>query len=283
MSTSNAKPRRKKRWSEAATAQTANQAEPGAAVQAEFQRPAPSLRRDDLLLISGIGPVTEMALNSIGIARYQDFAGYTPESLAQALQARFGISVPTAMIESQDWIGAALALARQKVISAPGTNAPEPAFGAQFSSRVAGQSQTRAPEQGAKDEKSKDATTPHDGIQIQKVSVTPSTSPAATEQSSENLLRAEINWTWAGDRARQGLAERIPLCFQIHAIHAEAGTARLLAAHSRLWSLDEREETIVIEFQAPLAGRYVLHTVVFSLHDPSMMVFQKGPRLHVVS
>jgi predicted flap endonuclease-1-like 5' DNA nuclease len=82
-----------------------------ALAQPEDKKPAaqpadlPSSFRDDLLAIEGIEPTIEMALNSIGIRRFADFQGYTPETLARALQARAGISVTAETIAAQDWIG----------------------------------------------------------------------------------------------------------------------------------------------------------------------------------
>ncbi|MCI0698792.1 hypothetical protein L0337_43175 [candidate division KSB1 bacterium] len=90
---------------------------PNAQSQVETAR-AFSLRpRDDLLNIEGIDPTMEMALNSIGIHRYSDFRGYSPESLAQALLGRTGISVSVDAIASRNWIGWAEILAAENPAS----------------------------------------------------------------------------------------------------------------------------------------------------------------------
>ncbi|MGH7597209.1 MAG: hypothetical protein ACREOI_12710, partial [bacterium] len=63
--------------------------------------------RDDLTVIDGINPVIEMALNSIGVRTLSDFAGYSPEILAQALQRRTGLAVTAEAITRQNWIASA--------------------------------------------------------------------------------------------------------------------------------------------------------------------------------
>lgn len=67
--------------------------------------------RDDLTLIDGILPQTEMALNSIGIHKYSDFKNYSPESLSTLLQQRAGIEISAESIENQKWNESALLLA----------------------------------------------------------------------------------------------------------------------------------------------------------------------------
>jgi predicted flap endonuclease-1-like 5' DNA nuclease len=77
-----------------------------------FEAPALSVQqRDDLLNIDGIDPMTEMALNSIGIRQFADFQRHTPETLAQALQERTGLAISAESIARQDWIGSAAILA----------------------------------------------------------------------------------------------------------------------------------------------------------------------------
>lgn len=83
----------------APTAQMDYEKEPG------HQAASPVSFRDDLVLIDGIDPTLEMALNSIGIQRFADFRDYTPETLAQALQDRTGVPVSAETIAKQDWIG----------------------------------------------------------------------------------------------------------------------------------------------------------------------------------
>lgn len=74
----------------------------------------PSIQRDDLLKIESIKPITEMALNSIGIRQFSDFQNYTPLSLSKALQTRAGIAICAEIIESQKWIEHAQLLAEKK-------------------------------------------------------------------------------------------------------------------------------------------------------------------------
>src|SRR5512145_1058300 len=74
--------------------------------------------RDDLLLIEGIDPAVEMALNSIGVQRFSDFGGHSPQSLSQALQERAGVDIPAATIARLDWLGWAELLAAEKTAKA---------------------------------------------------------------------------------------------------------------------------------------------------------------------
>jgi len=68
---------------------------------------SPIARRDDLVNIEGIDPATELALNSIGIRKFADFRGYTPETLARALREHAGLDIAATTIAIQDWIGGA--------------------------------------------------------------------------------------------------------------------------------------------------------------------------------
>jgi len=73
----------------------------------------PGSQHDELTNIEGIDAAAEMALNSIGIRRFSDFRGYTPETLAQLLQARTGLPIEAATIAGQDWMAWAEILAAE--------------------------------------------------------------------------------------------------------------------------------------------------------------------------
>jgi len=79
-----------------------------------MDQPPFSRRRDDLVIIEGIDPTTELALNSIGIREFSDFQKYTGPTLAQALQESSGLAITAETIANQDWIGRAAALAVEK-------------------------------------------------------------------------------------------------------------------------------------------------------------------------
>ncbi len=64
----------------------------------------PGSEHDELTNIDGIDATAERALNIIGIRRFSDFRGYTPETLAQLLQTRTGLSIEAATIADKDWM-----------------------------------------------------------------------------------------------------------------------------------------------------------------------------------
>jgi hypothetical protein len=67
--------------------------------------------RDHLEAIKGIGPHFANALYRIGIRRYAELAGYTPDTLSRELLEKTGIKVPSERIMAYDWIGQASKLA----------------------------------------------------------------------------------------------------------------------------------------------------------------------------
>jgi predicted flap endonuclease-1-like 5' DNA nuclease len=113
------KSNRKRKTSQSPLAPDLNQAKPGQPVQTAPPLTTPFGKRDDLLSIEGIDPTTERALNSVGIRQFSDFRKYTPETLAQKLQARAGLSISAALIASQDWIGWAEIFATENNSAAP--------------------------------------------------------------------------------------------------------------------------------------------------------------------
>ncbi len=71
-------------------------------------------QRDDLRIISGIGPRFTAALHEIGVHRFADLAQYTPEDLAAALVEQASLRVSPRLIDSQNWIGQAHLLSEPK-------------------------------------------------------------------------------------------------------------------------------------------------------------------------
>lgn len=67
---------------------------------------------DDLKAIKGIRLKRADALRRIGIHRFEDLAGYTPDELSKALRKQAGMKVSLRTIETQNWIGQAKDLAR---------------------------------------------------------------------------------------------------------------------------------------------------------------------------
>lgn len=77
------------------------------------QTPDLSGEPDDLRQIKGIGPAIERVLNSLGVYRYADLAGLTPESLSDLMKAKIPAISPQ-RIERNDWIGQARTLMREQ-------------------------------------------------------------------------------------------------------------------------------------------------------------------------
>jgi predicted flap endonuclease-1-like 5' DNA nuclease len=72
---------------------------------------APSTERDDLKLISGIGPVIEGKLNAIGIYTFKQISEFTPYAIDQVTAA---IKFFPDRIGRDNWIGQAAALMRHR-------------------------------------------------------------------------------------------------------------------------------------------------------------------------
>jgi hypothetical protein len=68
--------------------------------------------RDDLEIITDIGPKYAAALYQIGVLRFEDLAQYTPPELSQALLDRAGVKVLAKRILTNQWIDQARELAQ---------------------------------------------------------------------------------------------------------------------------------------------------------------------------
>lgn len=87
-------------------------ASPGASakvtlIDSHRPKPAEAAAADDLKRIKGIGPKNEEALNALGIFRFSQIAGWTPEN-AEWVEASLSF---TGRISREDWIGQARVLA----------------------------------------------------------------------------------------------------------------------------------------------------------------------------
>ncbi len=202
--------------------------------------------RDDLLSIEGINPATEMALNSIGIRRFADFRGYTPESLAQALQKRTGISIAATTIANQDWIGWAELLATENSSSAPDDAAGEVS------------------------------------LFIQQARFQQVQEPPAPNKAAGKILRSEIDCLVLGAPVSDATTDRIALCAQIYAVNTASEEYKLLASQLERFDPNRNDYRFHIEFETPKAGRYQLQIVTFLLKVDPEIAFHQGPILHVI-
>jgi hypothetical protein len=214
-------------------------------------------QRDDLLDIEGIDPVTEMALNSIGIRKFADFRGYAPETLAQTLREGAGIAIDPAMIAQQDWIGWAELLAAEaekaKVIEETAMQASLP------------------------EEKSNEEVV----LSIRQAQFSQFEKPTPSNAAMK-FLRSEIECSLAGANALNATTNQIALCAQILAVDMATGEHKLLASQVERFQPGRTDCRFGIEFEAPKIGRYRLQIVAFPLEANSKIAFYHGPVLRVV-
>jgi predicted flap endonuclease-1-like 5' DNA nuclease len=277
---------------------------------------APSLpaalgERDDLTVIGGIEPVIEMALNSIGIRKLSDFAGYTPEILAQALQTRTGLAVTAEIIARQNWIVSAALLAGagalpvavegQEELAGQEATAPNYPQGEESTIVEASPApsmpeveQERASEMVAEEiiasdpefrrEPSEEETESHAiALHIQGAQFESFEAPAPGDGLPENWLRVEMKCGLVGSKSRDLSAEEIFLCAQIHAVDADTGECKLLASTTKLVEPDQTVYQPQLEFEAPSLGSYRLQAVAFLLHSDPQIALYQGPRLRVLA
>ena len=269
--------------------------------------------RDDLTVIGGIDPVIEMALNSIGIRKLSDFAGYSPEILAQALQRRTGLAVTAEAIARQHWIVSAAFLADVSASPIPVEVQEEPAgkeameqsclqseespivqASQESSPIVAAMEQERANEMVAKEIISSDPECHREqleneaggheialhirGAQFESFEI-----PATPDTLPENRLRVEIRCELAGIKIQALLAGEIFLCAQIHAVDTVTGECKLLASTAERLQSEQTTFDLLLAFEAPKLGSYQLHAIAFLLHPEPKIALYQGPRLRVVA
>jgi len=231
-------------------------------------------QRDDLFIFEGVDPVIEMALNSIGIRRFSDFEGYTPQSLSQALQNRAGISISPNTIA--DWIGWAA------IFAAADTD--------QMTLTVEGEGQKQAsienayaPDDEHHTASSEEESEMKDGaLQIKEIRFVQVEMPATADTPSKQLLQGEMCCELAGRKTFAKMDDRIPLCAQIHAIDLATGESTLLASQAEYSQPDLIDYNVRLQFELPKEGRYQLQAVVFWLDADSSIDFYQGPTLRVI-
>ncbi len=259
---------------------------------------SPIIPRDDLVDIEGIGPRIEMALNSIGIRRFTDFAGYTPHSLAQALQDGAGISISAETIAAGDWFGWAQILAEESVTRSASQKNPDPVVDETHETivpnhRGAEVNGAEEEDQEANDSNASAAFDDNKPIEEQPILPVKKTAlrlkvarfvPLPTKPSAgidEKKLRCEITCEliWPKDAATLDPAT---LCAQVHAVNLATGAHELLDSTSRLVPLFQDDYDLAIDFHVPPVGRYQLQAVVLLLGAQPMIDCRQGPVLKVI-
>jgi len=243
----------------------------------------PLLHRDDLLAIDGIDPVTEMALNSIGIRKFADFRGYTAETLAQALRERTGIAIAATTIAEQDWIGWAELLAteaeKEKTVEESSASAAlhdEKSHEAQADAAETIYPEKQKPE--TEDEANDEVV-----LSIEQSRFHQFERPATANAAAAKFLRSEIDCQVTGAKALSVTTDRVPLCAQIFAIDTTTGEHKMLASQLGHFQPSRTDYRFDIEFEAPPVGRYQLQIVTLLLDVNPKIAFYQGPILRVVT
>jgi len=280
---------------------------------------APS--RDELTAISGIDSTIEMALNSFGIHRYEDFERWTPEQLANGLM-RLGIGISSEIILQQNWIGQSLELAgkspklnssalettghlENKITQGPEVQvqaevkptAPQPV--PQLMKEMIEQKEEKrkpevkptppqlapAPISEKINEKIKLQSQPVADeaavLQIKSARFAQQSATAGAGQSSEKKLRSEIVCELAAAKVSSKKAEPMTLCTQIHAVDLTTGASELLASKSQSILQAREKYQSTIDFETPNTGRYRLQVVAMLLGAQPMVAMYRGPILRV--
>jgi predicted flap endonuclease-1-like 5' DNA nuclease len=331
------KKRKRKRKRQRPASQITDQVRSGYPNQTTEQLAADLANRDDLLLIEGIGPALEMALNSIGIRKYADFENLTPESLSKTLEERTGLTISAAELENENWIGQAKRLARENSVPIletefPGQDLlqtdsesigtasdeivePEPAnmdvpkpenlsasateienrhgeepdenssaFAASPPEQsFLGESPKRAPyrRQDMPGPGKLEPVDKNPALRIESVRFTSIEIPEADDAPPQKLLRGEIHYGLAEDKALAQTILQAPLCAQIHAIDLDTGEHTLLAFKADRLQPDQMDYELQLDFALPGEGRYRLQVVVFRLDSNPDIEFYQGPILRV--
>lgn len=250
--------------------------------QAISPRTTALLPRDELLLIDGLDPVAEMALNSIGIRKFTDFRGYTPETLAQALLERAGTAIAATTIAEQGWIGWAELHAAEaekgKTVAEPPANAGlhdeiSPAAQPQIAETILPESENLATPEAANREMD---------LSIRQARFQQFDKPAAPNTVTTKFLRGEIDCHVAGAEASGHLADRVPLCTQVFAVDTATAAHQMLAAQWGCLEPDRAEYRFDVEFVAPPVGRYQLQIVTLLLAANPKIASSQGPFLRVI-
>ncbi len=260
--------------------------------------------RDELTAISGIDSTTEMALNSLGIHRYEDFERWTPEQLADGLTRR-GVSISSGSIMQQNWIGQGQALARKSPTLSSATPEMIDTTKNEITQHAETQARsevTPAPPQLATppvsekidqkreekvnekiDEKIKLQSVLDEAavLQIKSARFAQQSATAGIGRSNEKGLRSEIVCELAATKLTSKKAEPMTLCTQIHAIELTTGFSELLASRSQAVSQTKEKYQSTIDFETPHTGRYRLQIVALLLGAQPNLALHQGPILRV--
>jgi len=306
--------------------QKKNAAHSPAPEQARAEMPAPKSVMlpfsgfDELVNIAGIDFTTERALNVVGISKFSNFSGYTPETLAEKL-ASTGVEITAATIAEQDWIGRAAQLAAETPAVAAAETAEEqittpavenkPAEPQPVSKPIAKpQSAPAAVERGgsrkpapaemknkrpappenvtesekreaiALPEKS-NAAKPNLALVIQEVSFTQFETQLKLNRPAVKMLRGEIHCALHGAKALLATIDGTPLCAQVHAMNELTGEHILLASQFEALLPAQASYPLQLEFAVPQRGRYQLQVVAFLLNADPKIALRPGPLLRV--
>jgi predicted flap endonuclease-1-like 5' DNA nuclease len=259
---------------------------------------SPMIPRDDLVDIEGIDPRIEMALNSIGIRRFTDFAGYTPHSLAQTLEEQAGISISSDTIAAGDWFGWAQILAEESATRRASQKNPDPVVDETHEAIVpkhTGEEVSNAGEKKAQEANNSNASVAFDDNKpIEEPTIRPVKKtlhikaarfvPQPTKPSvgiASKKLRCDVTCEliWPKEAATLDSAT---LCAQVHAVNLATGVYELLGSTSRAVPLVHDDYDLVIDFHVPQVGRYQLQTVVMLLGAQPMIDCRQGPVLKVI-
>ena len=297
MSTMNSKSSRKKK--DRASAEPA-----GARSRTALPEILPLPRRDDLLQIEGLEPATELALNSIGVRKFADFLGYTPETLAQALRERAGMAIAAATIIEQDWIGWAELLTveakneESTAAAAADVSRPEEKFHetspgeAEKISQIASAPLDIKPRAGAganapeaqiekPEPRTRNESNGEVALSILQTRFSQREMPAAAKATAVKFLQGEIDCRVAGAKALRATTDHIALCTQILAVNTATGEHKMLASQLERFHPNQTDYRFYIEFAAPAIGRYQLQVVTFLLEVNPKIAFHRGPALRV--
>ncbi|MGH7491871.1 MAG: hypothetical protein ACREOO_05705 [bacterium] len=273
-------------------------------------QPVVALRpRDDLVLIEGIDPAIEMALNSIGIQKFSDLRGYSPESLSHVLQERTGIGVSAATIARLDWLGWAEILAAEETTTQAHAKEEEKKQEQQSRETLRAQEEERrdaisiesqqhaveADEESIKEGAVSNVEAPDTeaseaawaerssatraSLRIKDARFATIEKRSAAGTPTTRMLRSEILCELAGITAA---AEPTHLSAQLHAVHTHTGESVLLASQSRRLLQEHGDYRIALESDIPKAGLYQLQIIALLLEPDSRAAFQQGPVLRVL-
>lgn len=241
---------------------------------------APQNERDDLVQIAGIDPATEMALNSIGICRFADFQGQTPQSLSAALNTRAGVFIPEETIAGQDWVGRAQVLSEGAVGQIHQMD--DHSMQVIPDLRSPTMQSREHPAQKPNDETDAARINDYDlSVEIIDAQFRQKGLSDAASQRNEQWLHGEIVCELAPTDTVTDISEPMTLCTQIHVIDLINGVADILASSSQKVLPGQAKFRTELDFKPPQIGRYQLHVVAMLLGIHANLALWRGPILRV--